>query len=246
MASLVWLLLTTPLPATAQSTDTDHAQHHPKEAKPSKVKGPLDPLEKALEKSAPKTSLKKKNSQMSQGQKKSSMKMNSSQGKGGMGGMADMMGMMGQMMGQMAPPQTGNSPSSELPGFPGASHIYHIGATGYFVDHEDMLDLTKDQLRALNQIKEKSLLAQSSYDRKIEQGEEDLWMLTASDRPDIKSIEAKVKEIEAIKGEQRIKFIRDVGEAASLLTPQQRSVLLGNTSSPPENPSSGKSPMGDM
>ena len=234
---LTLALLLGPLPSSAQTPDPNHKQHHPPDAKPGQAKGPLDSLERALEKTAPKSGKK-------QAPKKKVTSQAPSQGKQPMKGM---MGMMDQMMGQMSGGQPGmQQPSSELPGYPGASHIYHIGATGYFLDHGDMLALTKEQLATLNGIKERSLLAQSSLDRRIEQGEEDLWQLTASDRPEIKSIEAKVKEIEALRGEQRISFIRDVGEAAGILTSQQRSVLLGAAPAPTSSQDSAPKSPGQM
>lgn len=216
-----------PAIALAQTSDTDHAKHHPKDSKAKgEPKGPLAPLEKALDHNSPRTA--------SKGKKASNMKTNKPPGMGGMagGGMMDMMGgMMGSMMGSMPPTKDAGAAttSSELPGYPGASHIYHIGATGFFVDHADIVEFSKDQLESLKRIQEKSRVAQAAFEQKIEQAEEDLWQLTASDRPDIKTIEAKVKEIESIRGERRIKFIRDVGEAAGVLSTQQRSILLGNS-----------------
>ena len=58
----------------------------------------------------------------------------------GMSGMTAMMGMMNQMMGMGAMPPGSQSmatsppkaPQSTLPGFPGVSHLYHIGSTGFF------------------------------------------------------------------------------------------------------------------
>ena len=155
----------------------------------------------------------------------SGMDGNSSQGMSGMGmGMMerDGMSMMGRMqgMGQMQMP-------SALPGFPGASHIYHIGATGFFLDHPEHLTLSPDQQAALNRIKEKALLDQSTAERKIDEAEQELWMLTASDQPDSKKIETKVREIEELQGDQRLAFIRSVGEAAKLLSDEQRKALLG-------------------
>ena len=146
-----------------------------------------------------------------------------------------MMGsMMGQMMGQMPASQPSN-PSSELPGFPGASHIYHIGAKGFFLDHSGIVEFSSEQRLQLQKIKDRSQLAQASFDKKIQQAEEDLWKLTASDRPDIKSIEAKVKTIETLRGEKRIGFIREVGDAASILTDEQRAILLGQETSDKSN-----------
>jgi hypothetical protein len=169
--------------------------------------------------------------------------------RGGMGGMGtkggghagmgmmdmdamEMMGMMG--MGSMGP---GNMPgmggmskmrmASALPGFPGASHIYHVGATGFFLDHAEHIKLTAPQQTNLNRIKEKALLGKSTAQRKIDEAEQELWALTASDRPDAASIEAKVREIEKLRGGQRLGFIRSVGEAAKVLTDEQRRTLLG-------------------
>ena len=50
--------------------------------------------------------------------------------------MQEMMGMMGKGgMGQKTPGMGKMQMPTALPGFPGASHIYHIGATGFFLDH---------------------------------------------------------------------------------------------------------------
>jgi len=138
-------------------------------------------------------------------------------GSGGMG-----MGMMGRMkgMGQM-------QMASSLPGFPGASHIYHIGATSFFLDHSQHITLTPEQQTQLNKLKEAALLAQSSYDRQIEEAEQQLWVLTSADSPDATAVEARVGEIAKLSAEKRIAFIRAVGEAAGVLTDEQRKILIG-------------------
>jgi len=63
------------------------------------------------------------------------------------GGMGDdkmeMAGMMG--MDAMGGGATAAMPDSALPGFPGASHIYHIGATDFFLDHPEHITLTTEQ-----------------------------------------------------------------------------------------------------
>jgi len=150
---------------------------------------------------------------------------------GRMPGMMDM-GMMGgkgmQMMGGMKG-MGGMSMPSALPGFPGASHIYHVGATGFFLDHPEHLQLTTQQQANLNRIKEKALLEQASIQRKIDEAEQEVWTLTASDQPDAAKIEAKVRAIEKLRGDQRLAFIRAVGEAAKVLTEEQRQALLGHT-----------------
>ena len=139
----------------------------------------------------------------------------------GMSGMA----MMGQMkgMGQMQMP-------SALPGFAGASHIYHIGATSFFLDHSQHITLTQEQQVKLNQIKEKVLLGQATFDRWISEAEQELWVLTSSDTPAAAKIETKIREIEKLRSDKRIAYIRAVGEATRVLTDEQRQTLVGNLS----------------
>ena len=137
--------------------------------------------------------------------------------------MAGMMGMggMGAMGGASAMAQ------SALPGFPGASHLYHIGATGFFLDHPQHIALTTQQQAALNQAKEQAALAKSTADRAVKQAEQELWMLTAADQPDAAKIEAKLAEIGKLRGDERLSFIRAVGDASKILTDEQRKILTG-------------------
>lgn len=160
------------------------------------------------------------------------MEMGGMSGGGGGMGMMDMDGMMKMMgMGNMPMGGAGNPAAmampSALPGFPGASHIYHVGATGLFLDHPEHITLTLDQQTALNQRKERTLLQQAEFQRKIEQAEQELWVLTAADQPDAAAIDKKVQEIAKFQGDQRVAFIRAVGEAAQLLTDEQRKQLTG-------------------
>ncbi|MFO0842302.1 MAG: periplasmic heavy metal sensor [Gemmataceae bacterium] len=151
-------------------------------------------------------------------------------GMSGMGTMdmdkMEMMGMMG-MAGKGMPGMGKMQQAAALPGFPGASHIYHVGATGFFLDHPEHVKLTDKQKGDLGQVKEKALLAKASAQRKIDEAEQELWALTASDRPDADKIEAKVRQIEKLRGDQRLAFIRAVGEAAKVLTEEQRRAVLG-------------------
>ena len=121
--------------------------------------------------------------------------------------------------------------SPDLPGFPGASTIYHLGATGFFLDYSAALKLTADQQAALNGIKEKSIGDVAAGQRTIDQAEQELWTLTGSDRPDSMTVVTTVREIEKLKGDQRIAFIHSVGEAARVLTDDQRAALLGTAAS---------------
>ena len=133
-------------------------------------------------------------------------------------------GVMGQM-GAAGPAPT--SMQSSLPGFPGASHLYHVGATGFFLEYSAAIKLTMNQQAALNAIKETSIGNQASAQRQIDQAEQELWILTSSDQPDLLAIETKLHAIENLKSAQRIAFIRSVGEAARMLSKEQRSILLG-------------------
>jgi len=171
------------------------------------------------------------------------MMMGGMGGGSGGGGGGGMMGMMDQMMGmgmsRMGGGMNTGGMASALPGFPGASHIYHLGATGFFLDHGSHITLTVDQQKQLGEIKEQSLLGQSTLQRKIDQAEQELWDLTGADAPDAAKVEGKAREIEQLKSEQRISFIRDVGKAAAVLTDEQRKQLTGMM---PANPAPANQP----
>ena len=156
---------------------------------------------------------------------------------GGSGGMSmmDDMDMMG--MGSMGGPKGQKMKmTAALPGFPGASHIYHIGATDFFLDHPEHITLTTDQKTKLGQMKQKATTDKATAQRKIDEAEQQLWELTAADQPDAGKIDAKVREIEKLRGDQRMAFIRAVGEAAKVLTDDQRKSLLGFSPPAPEAP----------
>ena len=159
--------------------------------------------------------------------------------------MAGMMGMSGMGGGAGAA-----MPRSALPGFPGASHLYHIGATDFFLDHPQHIALSIEQTAGLNQAKEQAALDRVSTHRSVQEAEQDLWTLTASDQPDNGLIEAKVANIEKLQGDGRLRFIGAVGEASKLLTDQQRSVLTGFAlpapAAPMAAPPTAMAPMKDM
>eukprot|EP00456_Euglypha_rotunda_P013580 TRINITY_DN140_c5_g1_i1.p3 TRINITY_DN140_c5_g1~~TRINITY_DN140_c5_g1_i1.p3 ORF type:complete len:285 (+),score=60.16 TRINITY_DN140_c5_g1_i1:462-1316(+) len=117
--------------------------------------------------------------------------------------------------------------SSALPGIPGVSRLYHIGATGFFLNHSAHITLTTKQQAALNRLKQKALLSKSTIQRKIEEAEQELWELTGADEPDAVTIKTKMQEIEELRIDRRMAFIRAIGEAAKLLTDEQRQALLG-------------------
>jgi hypothetical protein len=154
-----------------------------------------------------------------------------------MHGNDDMMGM--GAMGGMKSPAAMATPSA-LPGFPGQSHLYHIGSTDFFLDHPEHITLTVQQQQTLGKQKQESLLKQGEFQRQIDAGEQELWQLTAADQPQIGSIEKKAREIERLRADKRIAFIRAVGDATKVLTDDQRKQLTGMA---PAQPMPDQAPM---
>ena len=143
------------------------------------------------------------------------------------GGMAGMPGMSPGSTQPAGGMEGMNGSSSAMPGQPGGSHLYHIGSTGFFLNHPQHITLTQDQRMTLNRLKEKAMLDQASAQRRIDQGEQELYMLTGADQPDNSKIQAKVTEIEKLRADERMNFIQAVGEATKVLTHEQHLALMG-------------------
>ena len=139
-------------------------------------------------------------------------------GSGGMGGGASKPA--GGMAGM-------NAPASAMPGQPGGSHLYHIGSTGFFLNHPQHITLTQDQRMTLNRLKEKAMLDRASTQRRIDQAEQELYSLTGTDQPDTSKIQTTVAEIEKLRADERMNFIRAVGAATNVLTHDQHLALMG-------------------
>ena len=103
----------------------------------------------------------------------------------------------------------------------------HIGATDFFLDHPEHITLSTEQKTKLGRAKQKATTDKATAQRKVEEAEQQIWELTAADQPDAAKIDAKVREVEKLRGDQRMAFIRSVGEAAQVLTDDQRKILLG-------------------
>lgn len=150
---------------------------------------------------------------------------------GGMGmGCMECMSEMGNMAGAGMGGMSGNmTPPNALPGFPGVSHLYHVGGDGFFLNHPQHIQLSPDQKSRLGQIREKALLDRATMQRKIEEAEQQLYILTASDQPDARKIESQARAIEELAVQRRLAYIRAVGEAAQVLTDAQRRAVLGTS-----------------
>lgn len=149
--------------------------------------------------------------------------------------MSSGMNAMGCCMGEMGSMAAGGAmqPATSLPGFPGRSHLYHIGAEGFYLNHLQHIVLSLEQQTRLNQLREKAALEEATFSRKIAEGEQQMFVLTGADQPDAAKIEAQLRNVESLRVQQRMAFIRAVGDAAQVLTDQQRDLLLGK-SAPPE------------
>ena len=119
--------------------------------------------------------------------------------------------------------------SSAMPGIRGVSSLYHVGATEFFLNYPEHITVTTKQLAALNRLKQKALFSKATTQRKIDEAEQELWELTGADEPNAAQIQATVQAIEKLRGEQRMAFIQSVGEAAKVLTEEQRRMLMGTT-----------------
>ena len=115
-----------------------------------------------------------------------------------------------------------------------------VAAGMFFLDHADHIRLTTAQHTQLNQIRQQASLGNATANRKIEEAEQQLWGLTAAEQPDYGSIEAKVREIEKLRGDQRLAFVRAIGDAINVLTHDQHKLLMGTeTGSAPPDDSAG-------
>ena len=154
----------------------------------------------------------------------------------GMGGGQGMQGRGGQMGGmQRGVNQPGaTSMPNGAPNQPAASNVleatrlYHAGSTDFFLDQGDKLNLTSKQTADITEIKRKSLVATEELQTKIAQSEKELFALTGADTPNESTIANKVKDIERLRGEQRLNFIKSVGKAGRVLNDTQRKIYLAH------------------
>ena len=105
-----------------------------------------------------------------------------------------------------------------------APHLYHLGGVTFFLDRQE-LALTPEQRTKLSAIREIAVLAYATTQRKLDQGEQELWLLTAAARPDARGVEAKLSEIARLSTLQRMDYIRSIGQAVAVLSDTQQKML---------------------
>ena len=90
---------------------------------------------------------------------------------------------------------SGSSAAGGLPAAIGAPHIYHLGADTFFLDRASAIGLTSEQQMRLSALRENAALTYATTQRKIDQGEQDLWVLSSSEAPEIAKIEGVQREL---------------------------------------------------
>jgi hypothetical protein len=118
----------------------------------------------------------------------------------------------------------------DLPGDSDAPHLYHLGETGFFLDHAELMDLNQQQAKQLENLKQIWFLHKEQVSKNIYALEEQLWLLTADGKPDANKIEAQIRDISKLQSNLRIDFIRSVGKAVSILTADQIEALISSNS----------------
>ena len=143
----------------------------------------------------------------------------------------------------LSDPDAADTTSSEparFAAFPGTPRIYHLGATGFFLDHPEHITLTAGQRKSLESVKADAQGRQARYRTRIEGAENELWSLTGAESPDADAIDSKVREIESLRSDERIAYIHAIAEAAEVLTEQQRKQLAGGV--PPKSDTGSEPP----
>ncbi len=146
--------------------------------------------------------------QMMQQKQQSGMMGQGMMGKGMMGGMMGGM-MQGGMMGQM--------------------HKKMHGGFDFFLSKAKQLELTQDQIKKLRALKFEFEKANVQRKAALQLAKLELKELKASDNPDPKKIEAKIREIANKKADMEIALFRAKRQAKSLLTDEQRAKLSAMT-----------------
>lgn len=148
--------------------------------------------------------------------------------KSGMGKMFKIMMGNGSMMGSKPKPDNQSASVSSigtLPGYKDVPHLYHLGEEDFFLNYQEKLNLSSDQISQLEVVKNKWEIFQSEKVLEREKLEEKLWQLTSSGIPDFNQIQKNISQVELINTKLRMSFIKQVGNAVKALHPKQALLL---------------------
>lgn len=101
-------------------------------------------------------------------------------------------------------------------------HLLHVGATDFFLDHQQHLGITPDQKALLETIKRDASNQKTNSEGEIDKAEEQLWQLTSADQPNGMDIDSKVQEVAQLRAAEQVAFIHSVSAASNVLTSEQR------------------------
>jgi LTXXQ motif family protein len=115
----------------------------------------------------------------------------------------------------------------------------------YMLSHREELKLSPEQVRKLEDVRSDFDRGARKNDEDLRRAERELDDLQKSDSVDLKQAEAKVREVERLRADQRIARIRAVEQGKSILTQEQRERLRDMMSSGNRYSGRSDSPRGD-
>jgi LTXXQ motif family protein len=95
----------------------------------------------------------------------------------------------------------------------------------YMLSHREELKLSPEQVRKLEDVRNDFERGARKNDEDLRRADKELEDLQKSDSVDLKQAEAKVREVERLRADQRIARIRTVEQGKSILTQEQRERL---------------------
>ena len=131
---------------------------------------------------------------------------------------------------------SGANTAGGLPATLGVAHLYHLAADSFFLDQANAVGLTDEQQKKLTALKEHAAVAFAATQRRVRQGEKELWVLVCSEAPDNAKMELKVAEIARLGGQQRMDYIRTLEAAVAVLSNLQRKAVASQKVSAPPAP----------
>ncbi len=132
----------------------------------------------------------------------------------------------------------GDHSKMDMASAPKPQSLYSVGGEGFFLD-QSQVNLSVEQIQRLGQIRDRTVQGRNAAEQKIRQAEEALWKETSAAKPVQPAITTQVREIERMRADMRLALILAVGEAADVLTAEQRKMIPRddtNSAKPAETP----------